>query len=363
MIPTDFTIATVDWNNDAEREACRAVREQVFIVEQNVPREDEWDDLDAASRHVLARDLAGNPIGTGRLVPPRIAAHGGAAHESNASGFDSAQASPDLRRTRRVEDGQDGPASESAMIGRMAVLRDWRGKHVGEAIMHLLIEQAGALGYRELGMHAQSHALPFYEKFGFAKYGDEFEECAISHFHMRRELEPAVAPERAPLPPRPDVRNVAVESRDQALDETLRLIGTAKRELCIYTRVLDPDLFESEAALEALKRVAISGRGASIRILVQDPHAVAARGHRLLPLAQRLTSVFALRTPVQDDDLHYPSAFLLNDVRGYYFRVLGNRFEGEAVNYAPGRHAQLLEYFNQVWERSEISEDLRQLAL
>lgn len=320
MIPTDFSVAPVDWNNEAERDACRAVREQVFIVGQNVPREDEWDDLDATSRHVLARNAAGNPIGTGRLTPER-------------------------------------------KIGRMAVMADWRGRHVGEAILNVLIEQARALGYRTLEMHAQTHAVPFYEKFGFVKYGDEFEECAIKHFNMRRELEPAAAPERAPLPPRPEVRSVAVESREQALAEALRLIGDAKRELCIYTRTLDPDLFESETVLEALKRVAISGRGASIRILVQDPRAVSARGHRLLPLAQRLTSVFALRTPVQDDDLQYPSAFLLNDVRGYYFRVLGNRFEGEAVNYAPGRHAQLLEYFNQVWERSEFSEDLRQLSL
>jgi len=73
--------------------------------------------------------------------------------------------------------------------------------------------------------------------------------------------------------------------------------------------------------------------------------------------------VFALRTPVEDNDLQYPSAFLLNDASGYYFRTLATRFEGEAVNYAPGRHAQLLEYFNQVWERAELSEDLRQLSL
>jgi predicted GNAT family N-acyltransferase len=320
MIPTNFSVAPVDWNNEDDRDACRAVREQVFIVGQNVPREEEWDDLDATSRHVLARDDAGNPIGTGRLTPER-------------------------------------------KIGRMAVLADWRGRHVGEAILNVLIEQARALGYRELEMHAQTHAVPFYEKFGFVKYGDEFEECAIKHFNMRRELSAAAAPERAPLPPRPEVRSVAVESREAALAETLRLIGDAKHELCIYTRALDPELFEAEATLEALKRVAISGRGASIRILVQDPRAVAARGHRLLPLAQRLTSVFALRAPVQDDDLQYPSAFLVNDVRGYYFRVLGNRFEGEAVNYAPGRHAQLFEYFNQVWERAETSEDLRLLSL
>ncbi|MCE7951095.1 MAG: GNAT family N-acetyltransferase [Xanthomonadales bacterium PRO7] len=320
MIPTDFTISTIDWNNDAERDACRAVREQVFIIGQNVPREDEWDSLDATSRHVLARDLAGNPIGTGRLTPER-------------------------------------------KIGRMAVLADWRGKHVGEAIMNLLLEQARALGYHELELHAQTHAVPFYAKFGFEKFGDEFEECAIRHSHMRRELEPLAAREFAPLPPRPEVRNVAVDSREQALAETLRLIGDAKRELCIYTRALDPDLFESDAALEALKRVAITGRGASIRMLIQDPRSVATRGHRLLPLAQRLSSVFTLRTPVEDNDLQYPSAFLINDARGYYFRVLGNRFEGEAVNYGPGRHAQLQEYFNQVWERSETSEDLRQLSL
>ncbi|MGH8041972.1 MAG: GNAT family N-acetyltransferase [Rudaea sp.] len=320
MIPTNFSVAPVDWNNQDDRDACRAVRDQVFIVEQQVPREDEWDALDAHSRHVLARDLAGDPIGTGRLTP-------------------------------------------ECKIGRMAVLADWRGRHVGEAILNLLIEQARGLNYPIVEMHAQTHAVLFYEKFGFVKYGDEFEECAIRHFHMRRELEPAVLPERPPPPPRPEVRSVAVESREQALAETLLLIGAAKRELCLYTRDLDPGLLEAEPVLEALKRVAISGRGASIRILVQDTRAVTARGHRLLPLAQRLPSVFALRTPVQDDDLQYPSAFLINDTRGYYFRVLGNRFEGEAVNYAPGRHAQLLEYFNQVWERSETSEDLRLLSL
>jgi hypothetical protein len=87
------------------------------------------------------------------------------------------------------------------------------------------------------------------------------------------------------------------------------------------------------------------------------------RGHRLIALARRLSSVFALRTPVQDSDLQYPSAFLLNDSSGFYFRTLGNRFEGEAFNYAPGRHAQLLEFFKQVWERSESSEELRQVDM
>lgn len=319
MIPDDFTVTFADWSNEEDRNACRAVRDQVFVIEQQVPREDEEDEFDPRARHVLARDANGNAIGTGRLAT-------------------------------------------NAMIGRMAVMRDWRGRRVGEAMLNALLEQARALAYPAVELHAQTSAASFYERFGFERYGDEFVECGINHVHMRRELQPFAPPDRPGPPPRPEVRVAAVESREQALAETLGLIASARNELYIYTRDLDPLLFDTEAALDALRRLAIRGR-ASIRILVQDPQQPLRRGHRLLPLAQRLTSIFALRTPVQESDLQYPSAFILNDAYGFYFRTLGNRFEGEAINYAPGRHAQLLELFNQVWERSEYSQELRQLSL
>jgi predicted GNAT family N-acyltransferase len=319
MIPNDFTVTIADWSNDADREACKAVREQVFMFEQHVSREDEWDELDERSRHVLARDVQGQPIGTGRLTP-------------------------------------------DAMVGRMAVLKDWRGRQVGAVMLDTLIEQARALAYPAIELHAQTQAVPFYSSFGFVSYGDEYLECDIPHVNMRLELVPLPPPQRPAPPPRPELRSVAVESREQALDETLALIAAARRDLYIYTRDLDPLLLDNEPALDALKQLAIGGR-ANIRILVQEPQQPLRRGHRLIALAQRLSSVFALRTPVQDSDLQYPSAFLLNDRYGFYFRTLGHRFEGEAINYAPGRHAQLLEFFRQVWERSEVSEELRQLAL
>jgi len=320
MIPNDFTVAIADWANEEDRDACRHVREQVYIVEQKVREEDEWDEFDERSRHVLARDAQGNAIGTGRLTP-------------------------------------------DMMIGRMAVLREWRGREVGAMLVGALLEQARGMHYPAIELHAQTQAVPFYERFGFARYGDEYEECGIAHVNMRLELPPLPAPERAGPPPRPQVRVAPVESREQALAETIALIGAARREIYIYTRDLDPLLFDTEEAIDALKRVAVAGRGASIRIIVQEPQQPIRRGHRLIPLAQRLTSVFILRTPAQAEDLQYPSAFVLNDASGYYFRTLGNRFEGEVANYAPGRHAQLLEFFRQVWERSETSEDLRQLAL
>ena len=182
MIPNDFTVSTADWANEDDRNACRTVREQVYILEQKVREEDEWDEFDEPSRHVLARDAQGNPIGTGRLTP-------------------------------------------NMMIGRMAVLREWRGREVGAMLLGTLLEQARALHYPAIELHAQTQAVGFYERFGFERYGDEFVECDIAHVHMRMDLEPLEPPERAGPPPRPEVRIVPIESRDEALSETLALIA------------------------------------------------------------------------------------------------------------------------------------------
>src|SRR5690606_5713801 len=119
---------------------------QVFLVEQAIPPEDEWDEWDAVAGHVLARDAAGTPIGTGRLVPP------GAAQP-------------------------DAPA----IIGRMAVRADWRGRGVGAAIVRVLLEQARLHGYPRVELHAQTHAEGFYARLGFQSFGEQYLECDIPH--------------------------------------------------------------------------------------------------------------------------------------------------------------------------------------
>lgn len=320
MIEDRFRVEPADWNVD--QADLKFVRTEVFILGQNIPEAEEWDDLDARSIHVIARDNDGKPIGTGRLTP-------------------------------------------DDMIGRMAVLETWRGHHVGAAIMRALIESARARHRPALEMHAQCHAIPFYQRFGFEPYGDEFIECGIPHRMMRLELDPPDTSYRpgSVLDETPAPRTMVVENREQAIEAVLELLQAAKRELCIYTRDLDAALYDQESVLEALKRVGTAGRGASIRVLVQSPAAAIADGHRLIHLAHRLPSVFQFRTPEVEEDLQYASAFLITDRRGYYFRTLGSRFEGEARTYAPGRHAQLREYFNQVWERSLPPPGLRELHL
>ena len=345
MNPEDFSVEPAAW--DVDLADLRAVREQVFLIEQAIPPEDEWDEFDARSHHVIARDPGGRPIGTGRLVPPQSAIQASIAREAGAQAPDS---------------GQQGQTSTPASIGRMAVLDDWRGKGVGTAIVRVLLEQARALRYPEIELHAQSHAIAFYARLGFEPCGGEFEECGITHRSMRRTIEPAGNRQLPALAPKPEALVLLVEDREQALAAVASLLADARSEVAIYTRDLDPALFDVTATLDALKRVALSGRSARIRVLVQDARTPLRQGHRLIALAQRLSSAIELRTPVDERDLQYPSAFLLNDRRGYLFRVLGSRLEGEGSTYAPGRHAQLRELFDQVWERSVPSEELRQLA-
>ena len=318
MIREDFRVEPADWTTDYD--ALRAVRDPVFIDEQQVPIEDEIDAHDPRSRHVLARDMENRPIGTGRLSPER-------------------------------------------MIGRMAVLKEWRGRGVGEALLKALLDQARALGYAEVQMHAQVHAISFYEKFGFETFGEEFDECGIMHRMMRIALAPTDRRTFSALPPKPEARALIADDRDQAVAAIAELLADTRHEIAIYSRDLDPALFDVPPILEAIKRIALSGRRARVRILVQEPRRPLADGHRLIALAQRLPSLIELRTPLDEQDRLYASAFLINDRRGYLFRTLASRNEGEGSTYAPGRHAQLREYFDQVWERSAPSEELRHLAI
>ncbi|HET6545388.1 MAG TPA: GNAT family N-acetyltransferase [Rhodanobacteraceae bacterium] len=314
MSETGFSIARASWESDGD--AIRAVREQVYIIEQLVPGSEEWDGLDARSLHVLARDSDGHAIGTGRLTPDR-------------------------------------------RIGRMAVLREWRGRGVGAAMLAALLAEARTLGHRFIDIHAQSHALGFYARFGFEICGEEFLECAILHRPMRLDLGASpVQPASAPVG-----HDLTIDDAARALAVTLALIGEARRELAIFTRDLDPQLLDVPATLEALKQVALSGRGASIRVLVQEPRIPAAHGHRLIALAQRLPSLLQLRTPLEPADLVLPFGLLLNDRGGYLLRPLGQRFEGKGSMSAPGRHRELLETFNAIWERSAPSTELRTLDL
>jgi predicted GNAT family N-acyltransferase len=142
-ISPDFRVRLVDWREASDTLA--RIRTTVFVGEQNVPPELEMDGRDGECTHALAESSAGEPIGTGRLMP----------------------------------DGR---------IGRMAVLASWRGRRVGAAILEALMAEARRRGFRETYLHAQSHASAFYARHGYVAEGDEYLEAGIPHIGMRAKL-------------------------------------------------------------------------------------------------------------------------------------------------------------------------------
>ena len=136
-------MAEVAWDEAGER--LRAIRREVFVHEQGVPEDLEWDGLDHLCRHVLAETASGEAIGTGRLLP----------------------------------DGH---------IGRMAVRKPWRREGVGSALLDRLVSIARARGDASIVLHAQSYVTAFYRRAGFESFDDEFMEAGIPHVRMRLRL-------------------------------------------------------------------------------------------------------------------------------------------------------------------------------
>lgn len=298
--PPPFSVEAVDYATALPD--LRAVREAVFVREQGVPAAIELDALDPLCDHVLARDGAGRPIGTGRLTPER-------------------------------------------RIGRMAVLPDWRGRGVGDALLAALVERARAHRWRTVSLHAQVDAIGFYLRHGFLPEGPRFEEAGIRHQTMRRVLD-------GPNP---------VVDREAALAAMLGLVATARRELRLYTRELDPGLLDQPELMAAFRRFAVAG--GELRVLLQDPRPPQREQAPLIALSQRLPSAIAFRVVEEPVDRDFAGAYAVNDRGGWYSRPLGHRFEGETRLDTPGRARQLRAAFQEVWERARPCTEFRALGL
>ncbi|PPC81735.1 MAG: GNAT family N-acetyltransferase [Methylotenera sp.] len=134
-------IEKVSWQTHAQ--PLMAVREAVFIVEQQVPVALEWDGADETAQHLLAVSATGEAVGCARLL---------------------------------------GDGS----VGRMAVIKAWRGFGVGAALLNVAIAHYQQQGMRIVKLSAQVHAIGFYEKFGFKVCSDPYLDAGILHRDMQR---------------------------------------------------------------------------------------------------------------------------------------------------------------------------------
>lgn len=141
-VQSAFKVKTATWPDD--NATLKSIRFEVFVDEQKVPAESEVDEHDPRSIHAIAW-ADGVAAGCGRLLP----------------------------------DGH---------IGRMAVRKPFRGQGVGAALLVHLIERARQRGDDQVVLSAQTHAIGFYEKFGFVVENGEYLDCDIPHRDMRKIL-------------------------------------------------------------------------------------------------------------------------------------------------------------------------------
>ncbi len=138
-----YHIKLTDWANDAER--LSDIRRTVFIEEQKVPENLEWDESDAECTHILATDNDNKPIATARIT-------------------------------------------DKGHIGRMSVLKAHRKHGIGSAMLKQLIDHARELELRRVTLNAQITAMPFYARHGFVAISEEFMDAGIPHKTMQLEL-------------------------------------------------------------------------------------------------------------------------------------------------------------------------------
>lgn len=139
----DIRIRKTDWA--ADETGLRAIREQVFVREQHVPADVAFDAEDAGSTHFIAETVEGRPVGAARLSP-------------------------------------------AGQISRLSVLEEHRSEGIGRQLLQAAIDEASTRGFREVFLHAQTHATSFYEAAGFSVDGGIFVEADIPHRLMVRIL-------------------------------------------------------------------------------------------------------------------------------------------------------------------------------
>lgn len=254
-------IVEADW--DTLQRELGEIRHAVFVAEQQVPEELEWDGEDPYARHWLAYDDDGQPVGTARLT-------------------------------------------RSGQVGRMAVLPEHRGRGIGSALLKAIVKHARRQDRRELFLHAQQHAIGFYERAGFVVEGPEFMDAGIPHRVMRLILR--------------DALRLGTDAGRRAVADphatACSLISQCRLHLRILSDMLEPDIYDYRDIEKAVSKLARLHRNSEVRMLITDSRSLAERGHRLLTLQQRLSTAIKIR--VLDDDVvtRLTENFLVADASG-----------------------------------------------
>ena len=308
-----------DWERD--QAALRAVRQSVFVREQQVPESLEWDGRDGDAVHLVAESDDGAVIGTARLLP-------------------------------------------SGQVGRMAVMPDWRKRGVGTRLLAELLRIADDKGFPPPFLNAQTKVMSFYHRLGFEAVGNGFEEAGIPH--QRMELQHA----HLPLDLDIKTRLLGLTNGLLRIDNPAMLqlaVATmavqARKELRLLTPDLEPFLYDRAPFLDNVKRLAVDRRGRlPVRILLIDAEPALHRGHRLIELSRKLSSAVQIHA-VPAEFAEQCDHYLLADDSGYCLR----RFTAPTAALVDFNGAasvrRMQRGFEQLWAQGQVHSGLRRLHL
>ena len=299
---SNYQIKQTDWKHD--KQALKLVREQVFIQEQSVPEDLEWDKEDETAIHLLAINKDGQAVGTARLL-------------------------------------------ENGKIGRMAVLPDWRHQGIGSSLLSTLLEICRVKKTQPF-LEAQTQAVGFYQPFGFVTEGKEFMDAGIPHFRMQYQ-------------PSKDKTCYRFDSRDENREVALNMIRLADRHVRIITPDLESPVYDQPDFIRSLTRLATKSSHSKIQILVNESNKAVKSGHRLIELARKLSSsIFIHNPPV---DMKTEESMLLIDCKACLQKKNGLLYTGKYCMYNPLKTRELEKQFDEIWEKSQPDPEMRRLFI
>lgn len=302
-------IVSLDPATDAA--ALRALRLAWGGAATDSGAEAEWDALDPLSLHLAARTAEGQLVASVRLTPDR-------------------------------------------RIDRLGLLPDWRRRGLSDQLLAAAVASAAQHGWPRLQARVTAGGAAVFARQGFLP-------------DRPADLSPERSTDIGDVPGTPVHRRLdgpmAVDTLGAALAATTGLLCSARRQVLIYTRALDPPLFDHAAVLDALRRFATARHDKRVQVLVQDTASAIANSSAMLRLAQRLPSVFRFRAVSDPVDTSDASAYVVGD-DAYYFRPTGHRYDdGETWLSGAARSRQLEREFAQIWERSALWNEARALGI
>lgn len=310
MTDRTFEIRVARWPQDAA--LIKSIRRKVFVIEQGLEPEIEWDGKDASATHVLA-SVDGEYIGTGRI---------------QASGH----------------------------LGRLSVISSYRGLGIGKAMISHLLEIARAQKHELAYLNAQVHAVSFYEQFGFVVIGKVFMVAGIPHQRMELDLSHEVD----------DSENLLSQTSIHGLEDNyqalLELCYLARHSIDIFTTDLDRRLLSRSSFIQTLKGFIRISPKSRLRILVTDPSMAIRYDHQLIEFSQEFSTFVQIKR-THEEYRHLPYSYVLIDGKACLYRPHADQYESILTmdNAAEGRQRQA--EFMEIWDLSDVVPGIKRLFI